>query len=439
MPFQPRLSLSNAVDYRAIPDGMELEHKRLALSQLGQQVDLREEQKMLAERKRVASEKLGALVSQNPKATDQEIYAAGGVELGNEYLKNRAAQIKEDNANNTAQFELLAKKSKMKADLFATVKDQPSYENAIRLSLQNGLTTEEEARQALTVPFNPELGAALQQEARTHLGVAGLLEAELKQAGEARAQAAEARAQAGEQRNAEKFTIEKPGMVADARLKVDTAAGQAPMQPKDRAAIEEAEKDRKLREREAAANRAVTMRGQNMTDARARDLNAITRDNKPPTAAEQRAQGFYGRARAATVDLEKMEGQIENMGKLDQAFLKYAPNMLQSGLEQSYTQAQRAFTEARLRKDSGASIPPHEYDADAKTYFVQPGDTKDTIEQKRRSREVILGGLRREAGRLAGDVDREIDAAKGAGSQPKNDVVEWEKGPDGKPRPKVKK
>jgi len=87
------------------------------------------------------------------------------------------------------------------------------------------------------------------------------------------------------------------------------------------------------------------------------------------------------------------------LGVLGQARLKFAPNMLQSETGQSFNQAQRAFIEAVLRKDSGASIPVHEYDSLSKTYFPQPGDSKATLAQKKSSRETQIKSLRAEAGR----------------------------------------
>jgi hypothetical protein len=66
---------------------------------------------------------------------------------------------------------------------------------------------------------------------------------------------------------------------------------------------------------------------------------------------------------------------------------------------QLYVQAQRQFTEARLRKDSGAAIPEHEFANDRKTYFAQPGDSPDVIERKKMARENLLRSLRMESGR----------------------------------------
>lgn len=112
------------------------------------------------------------------------------------------------------------------------------------------------------------------------------------------------------------------------------------------------------------------------------------------TGAERQALAYYNRAKQATDDIAPLEAAVAKSGLGSQMQLQYAPNMLQTNQQQAYRQAQRAFTEARLRKESGAAIPTAEYENDARTYFAQPGDSPQTIEQKRRARGVVLEGLK---------------------------------------------
>jgi hypothetical protein len=79
------------------------------------------------------------------------------------------------------------------------------------------------------------------------------------------------------------------------------------------------------------------------------------------------------------------------------------PNMLQTSEQQAYRQAQRAFTEARLRKESGAAIPESEFINDARTYFAQPGDSPQTIAQKQKARETLLAGMKFASGKAFGE------------------------------------
>lgn len=114
--------------------------------------------------------------------------------------------------------------------------------------------------------------------------------------------------------------------------------------------------------------------------------------------AERTALGYYNRMRDALGTVEPLEDEISKMGLGGQAALEYLPNIMQSQTGQSYRQAQRAFTEARLRKESGAAIPQNEYENDARTYFAQPGDTAATIQQKRMARQEVLDGIGFSAG-----------------------------------------
>lgn len=117
------------------------------------------------------------------------------------------------------------------------------------------------------------------------------------------------------------------------------------------------------------------------------------------TGAERQSLSYYNRAKQATDDISPIEEQIAKSGLGAQLQLQHAPNMLQNQTQQSYRQAQRAFTEARLRKESGAAIPTAEYENDARTYFAQPGDTPQTMEQKRKARGVVLEGLKFSSGK----------------------------------------
>jgi hypothetical protein len=119
---------------------------------------------------------------------------------------------------------------------------------------------------------------------------------------------------------------------------------------------------------------------------------------KPSTGIEKQSLNFFNRAKQASEELERTETQIAQAGLLAQGWQATAPNWLQSAEAQSYTQAQRAFTEARLRKDSGAAIPEHEFANDRRMYFVQPGDDPATVEQKRRSRSAALASMAFTAG-----------------------------------------
>lgn len=122
------------------------------------------------------------------------------------------------------------------------------------------------------------------------------------------------------------------------------------------------------------------------------------KSTKPPTEAERRAFTFYERAKDAENTISDLEEKIAGYGFLDQSRLQYLPNILQSSDNQLYRQAQRQFTEARLRKESGAAIADSEYEKDAQTYFAQPGDSKEVLARKKAARTLVVNLLKQEAG-----------------------------------------
>jgi hypothetical protein len=116
-----------------------------------------------------------------------------------------------------------------------------------------------------------------------------------------------------------------------------------------------------------------------------------------PSDVERQAVSYYDRAKAADTNAAGFEDGLDSLGS--QLALRL-PSFLQSAAGQQYSQAQREFTEARLRKESGAAIPATELANDAKTYFVQPGDTPQVIAQKQASRARFLRGLNKSTGNL---------------------------------------
>jgi hypothetical protein len=127
--------------------------------------------------------------------------------------------------------------------------------------------------------------------------------------------------------------------------------------------------------------------------------NTRSGEGRPSLGGEKAALGFFNRAKQADEELKTLTAQISGKGLGGQAWMALAPNFLQTQEGQAYQQAQRAFTEARLRKDSGAAIPETEFANDRKTYFAQPGDSAETAAQKERGRAAVLASLAFQAGR----------------------------------------
>ncbi len=151
------------------------------------------------------------------------------------------------------------------------------------------------------------------------------------------------------------------------------------------------------RENSGSGGSLVQIAGPNGQPIWVEKKDAIGKPSAQPargvTGIERQSLAFFNRAKEADDIANKLDPVIAKAGIMAQGRLQYAPNWAQSPENQSYRQAQRAFTEARLRKESGAAIPEQEYQNDARTYFAQPGDGPEVIAQKLKGRQAVLQGL----------------------------------------------
>ena len=129
-------------------------------------------------------------------------------------------------------------------------------------------------------------------------------------------------------------------------------------------------------------------------------IDAQYTGSRPSLGAERNTLNFFNRMLEAE---RNARGAEDALGGRDLAAQQYAPgwleNWLQSDAGQRYTQAQRAFTEARLRKESGAAIPASEFETDRKTNFRIAGDQPGTLKNKRSMRLQTMRGIGNAAGR----------------------------------------
>lgn len=194
---------------------------------------------------------------------------------------------------------------------------------------------------------------------------------------------------------------------------IGTAPG--PVQPRnidplsDEGIAAAVERDKRLNAGKPADERLVQVMGPNGAPIWVRESQAVGKPAaqaaRAVTGQERSVLAFYNRGKQASDTITEagpngsLEDRIAKQSTAEQYRGKYAPNILQSAEQQSYRQAQRAFTEARLRKESGAAIPANEYENDAKTYFAEPGDDPEIVKQKRAARQTVLDGLAFSAGK----------------------------------------
>lgn len=190
---------------------------------------------------------------------------------------------------------------------------------------------------------------------------------------------------------------------------------------------------------EGAANRGVTMRGQDKADARAAQQIALQREAigtgkapagyrigpdglslefipggpadpalKAPTEFQGKSGAFGDRAEKADAIIRELEGKyspafINSKQALGKVWgvggaLEAGANLLLPAEAQRVEQAQRDFVNAVLRQESGAAISESEFANAQRQYFPQPGDSAAVIAQKAANRKTAIEGFRQNAG-----------------------------------------
>ena len=152
-------------------------------------------------------------------------------------------------------------------------------------------------------------------------------------------------------------------------------------------------------------------------DPRKGTVTALTPEGSPPsgggnpyatggkmTADEGKVALYADRAATAHAAITKAEN-INNepggrIGALAQQNLPAGvANAVVSPERAQSMDAQRAFINALLRRESGAAINAGEFTSYSKEYFPQYGDSPDQIDAKRKHRAEVIGGLAREGGK----------------------------------------
>lgn len=179
----------------------------------------------------------------------------------------------------------------------------------------------------------------------------------------------------------------------------------------------------------AARGQDITLRGQNMVDARSRESIAQGRiptgympvpgglapiPGGPATAkaqssdVERTSAGYAGRMGAAGQIMGELEQRGIGKPELDEAALSVLPvsgkmlsNIAMSPDRQKYRQAQEDWVRAKLRKESGAVIADEEMDREIRVYFPQIGDSQQVQQQKAEARARAEAGMVQAAGRAS--------------------------------------
>jgi len=133
----------------------------------------------------------------------------------------------------------------------------------------------------------------------------------------------------------------------------------------------------------------------------------ISPSAKPPTEGQLTASGFYDRMVNSQQIIEPLEqaGQYPMYGAAVAGAVPFVGDitkrLVMSPDQQKYQQAADDWIRAKLRKESGAVIGEDEMRQEYETYFPQPGDSKEVIEQKRKAREIATKAMATSAGTAA--------------------------------------
>lgn len=177
---------------------------------------------------------------------------------------------------------------------------------------------------------------------------------------------------------------------------------------------------------EGAANRGVTIRGQNLsaeTTRRGQDMGGRTYDadrgvvvdtravtaapvtvggqplgakNKELTDAQAKALLFGDRMQksdAILAELAQKGVNVSTPGSRSGYGVGATVNVLNTGDRQRLDQAKRDFINAVLRRESGAVISQQEFDNAEQQYFPQVGDSETVRAQKAANRKTAIDGI----------------------------------------------
>lgn len=125
---------------------------------------------------------------------------------------------------------------------------------------------------------------------------------------------------------------------------------------------------------------------------------------KPATDAQNQAAGYALRIQQSSSILNNLESAIQGYNALGFEAQMKLPSYLQSGNIQSYDQAARNFINSVLRRESGAAISTGEFANAYQQYLPRPGDSAQTLAQKKQNRTAVLQSLINSSGPAYGNL-----------------------------------
>lgn len=120
--------------------------------------------------------------------------------------------------------------------------------------------------------------------------------------------------------------------------------------------------------------------------------------SKPATQAQYTVAGYAQRVNDAGQQIDNLTEKITKLNPIGYGIASKLPSWLQTSELQQYDQASRNLINAILRRESGAVISDQEFDNAYKQYLPKPGDSAETIAQKKKNRESVLNNYQQASG-----------------------------------------
>lgn len=132
------------------------------------------------------------------------------------------------------------------------------------------------------------------------------------------------------------------------------------------------------------------------------------------------------------------ENPLDVVGQMNEMWPEGMANRMRDPKYQAYRQSAMQWVRAKLRKESGAAISSPEFEGEFQTFFPQPGDTPEVIQQKTQARDAALMGMKAES---RGAYEQLFQGVQpGAGAAPGGGVPQQmppQQAPQGAPPPQM--
>ena len=131
-------------------------------------------------------------------------------------------------------------------------------------------------------------------------------------------------------------------------------------------------------------------------------VTQLSPGTKPPNETQAKAAGFASLMEAAESVVSATPGGAPTyVTKIASSVPKVGDSLqraAQTPEQQKYEQAKENWARAKLRNESGAVIGEEELAAEIRTYFPQPGDGPEVVQQKANARALAVEAVKKQAG-----------------------------------------